>query len=168
MRLLIGSIFFTAALSVSGLCHAAEPLPMPKGPVVLTVSGKIEQTNGGGVALFDMAMLEALGKASFSTRWELSEVPQLFEGVPLRALLERVGAQGKSLRASALNDYVAVIPTEDLKFEPIIATKVEGRMLTIRDKGPLWIAYPRDLHKVLQDSRYDARWVWQLNKLHVE
>jgi hypothetical protein len=38
----------------------------------------------------------------------------------------------------------------------------------MRDKGPLWIAYPRDFNKVLQDSRYDARWVWQLNKLHVE
>jgi hypothetical protein len=168
MRPLIGSIFFALALGMSGFCHAAEPLPMPKGPVVLTVSGKIEQTNSGGAALFDMAMLEALGKASFSTRSELSDVPQLFEGFPLRALLERVGAQGKSLRASALNDYVAVIPIEDLKFEPIIATKMEGRILTIRDKGPLWIVYPKDSHKVLQDSKYDARWVWQLNKLHVE
>jgi hypothetical protein len=113
-------------------------------------------------------MLEALGKASFATRSELSEVPQLFEGIPLRALLERVGAQGKSLGASALNDYVAVIPMEDLEFEPLLATKVDGRVLTIRDKGPLWIAYPRDRHKVLQDARYDARWVWQLNKLRVE
>ncbi|MBB3019381.1 hypothetical protein FHR70_002446 [Microvirga lupini] len=135
---------------------------------MLTVSGNIEQTNSGGAALFDMEMLQALGKASFSTKWELSEVPQLFEGFPLRALLERVGAQGKSLRASALNDYVAVVPIEDLKFEPMIATRVDGRTLTIRDKGPLWIAYPRDFHKVLQDSRYDARWVWQLNKLHVD
>lgn len=168
MRPLIGSIFFAAAAGVSGLCYAAEPLPLPKGPVVLTVSGNIEQTNSGGAALFDMEMLQALGKASFSTKWELSEVPQLFEGFPLRALLERVGAQGKSLRASALNDYVAVVPIEDLKFEPMIATRVDGRTLTIRDKGPLWIAYPRDFHKVLQDSRYDARWVWQLNKLHVD
>ena len=168
MRPLIGSIFFAAAVSVGGLCYAVEPLPMPKGPVVLTVSGKIEQTNSGGVALFDMDMLEALGKASFKTRWELSDMPQLFEGIPLRALLERLGAHGKSLRASALNDYVARIPIDDLKFEPILATKVDGRVLTMRDKGPLWIAYNRDANKVLQDSLYDSRWVWQLNKLHVE
>lgn len=135
---------------------------------MLTVSGKIERTNGDGVALFDMEMLEALGKASLTSRWELSEVPQLFEGIPLRALLDRVGVQGKSLRASALNDYVAVIPIDDLRFEPILATKVDGRVLTIRDKGPLWIAYPRDQYKVLQDARYDSRWVWQLNKLHVD
>jgi hypothetical protein len=168
MRPLIGLIYFAIAMGISGLSYATEPLPLPKGPVVLAVSGKIERTNGDGVALFDMEMLEALGRASFATRWELSEVPQLFEGIPLRALLDRVGVQGKSLRASALNNYVAVIPMEDLRFEPVIAAKVDGRALTIRDKGPLWIAYPRDRHKVLQDARHDARWVWQLNKLHVE
>ncbi len=53
-------------------------------------------------------------------------------------------------------------------FQPVLATKVDGRALTIRDKGPLWIVYPRDHHKILQDAKYDARWVWQLNKLHVE
>ena len=95
-------------------------------------------------------------------------MPQLFEGVPLRALLERVGAQGEAIRASALNSYVALIPMKDLEFEPILTTKVDGRVLTIRDKGPLWIAYPRDAHKILQDARYDSRWVWQLNKLHIE
>lgn len=168
MRTLIGLLFLAMATSIGGLSHAAEPLPLPKGPVVLTVSGKIEQTNGNGVAVFDMEMLQALGRVAFSTRWELSDVAQHFEGFPLRALLERVGAYGKSLRASALNDYFAVVPTEDLRFEPIVATKVDGRILTIRDKGPLWIVYPRDAHKVLQDARDDARWVWQLNKLHVD
>jgi hypothetical protein len=166
MRLLIGLLYF--AIAISGPSHAAEPLPLPKGPVVLTVSGKIERTNGNGVAQFDLEMLEALGRASFATRSELSEVVQLFEGIPLRAVLERVGAQGKSLRASALNAYVSVLPMEDLSFQPVLATKVDGRTLTIRDKGPLWIVYPRDHHKVLQDAKYDARWVWQLNKLHVE
>jgi hypothetical protein len=168
MHPLIGLLYFVTALGISGLSYAAEPLPLPRGPVVLTVSGKIEQTNGNGVALFDREMLEALGETSFSTRSELSDIPQLFQGIPLRALVERVGAHGKSLRASALNDYVAVIPVDDLKFNPILATKVDGRLLTLRDKGPLWIAYPRDQYKVLQDARYDSRWVWQLNKLHVD
>ncbi|MFC1459616.1 hypothetical protein ACETIH_23540 [Microvirga arabica] len=165
---LIGFVYFAIAMGLSSLSYAREPLPLPKGPVVLTVSGKIKRTNGNGVALFDIKMLEALGRTSFTSRWDLSEAPLLFEGVPLRALLERIGVLGKSLRASALNDYAAVIPMEDLRFEPILATKVDGRTLTIRDKGPLWIAYPRDAHKVLQDAKYDYRWVWQLNKLHVE
>lgn len=168
MRLLVRIICLISLLGAADRSRAAEPLPRPTGPVILTVSGKIAQTNGAGVALFDKEMLEALGKASYTTRSELSDVPQLFEGIPLRALLERVGAHGNALRASALNDYVAIIPIEDLKFEPILATKVNGRVLTMRDKGPLWIAYPRDAYSALQDHRYDSRWVWQLNKLHID
>jgi hypothetical protein len=136
--------------------------------VLLTVSGNIEQMNAPGRAEFDREMLEGLGTASFITGSEVSETPQHFEGVPLRAILDRVGANGKVMKASALNDYEIAIPLEDLKFEPLLAMKVEGRVLTMRDKGPLWIAYPRDAHEVLHDVTYYARWVWQLNSLHVE
>ena len=147
---------------------AAEPLASPKGPVILTISGAVEQTNSAAGAQFDKEMLESLGHASIKTTSQVSDIPQLFEGVPLRAVLERVGAKGKAIRASALNDYVDILPFEDLKFEPLLAMRVDGRALTMRDKGPLWIVYPRDDYKALQDVRYDSRWVWQLNKLHIE
>jgi len=148
--------------------HAAEPLPPAKGAVLLTVSGDIEQTNAPGRAEFDRDMLEGLGKTSFITGSEVSDKPQLFEGVLLSAVLKRIGAQGKMMRASALNDYEITIPLADLKFEPLLAMTVDGKMLTIRDKGPLWIVYPRDAHEVLHDVQYYARSVWQLNKLHIE
>jgi hypothetical protein len=168
MRGLLGplSFLFLAGLAVPSC--AAEPLERPKGPVILTVSGTIEQTNSAAGAQFDKEMLESLGNASIKTRSQVSDSPQLFEGVPLRAVLERVGAKGQAIRASALNDYVDIIPFEDLQFQPLLAMRVNGRVMTMRDKGPLWIVYPRDDYKVLQDARYDTRWVWQLNKLHIE
>jgi len=157
-----------AALCGLGAASAAEPLPAPKGAVLLTISGKIEQTNVAGQAQFDREMLEALGKASYTTSSEVSTVPMRFEGVPLRAVLERVGARGTTMKARALNDYQVSIPLEDLQFEPILAMKVDGKVIAARDKGPLWIVYPRDQFPVLQDVRYDSRWVWQLNKLQID
>lgn len=151
-----------------GFASAAEPLPRPQGPVLLTISGNIAQTNAPGQAQFDRAMLEALGNASYTTSSEVSLKPMKFEGVPLRAVLDRVEAKGKTMMATALNDYQVSIPMEDLQFEPILAMKVDGRVITPRDKGPLWIVYPRDQQPVLKDVRYDSRWVWQLNKLHVD
>lgn len=149
--------------------YAAEPLPPPQGPVVLTISGNITQTNApAGQAQFDKAMLEALGKASYTTSSEVSAKPMQFEGVPLRAVLDRVGAKGKAIQATALNAYQATIPMDDLQFEPILAMKVDGQVITARDKGPLWIVYPRDKFPALEDVRYDSRWVWQLSKLHIE
>jgi hypothetical protein len=168
MRTLAGLLFLVIAMCISGLSNAAEPLPLPKGPVVLTITGNIERTNNGRSAQFDMEMLKALGLTSFVTGSEVSEEPQLFEGVPLRAVLEKVGAQGRSMKASALNDYEIAIPFDDLRYDPILAMTVEGKALTVRDKGPLWIVYPRDAHEVLHDVQYYARSVWQLNKLHVE
>jgi len=159
---------FFVFIGLGSLSHAAEPLPPAKGPVILTISGKIEQTNSTAGAQFDKEMLEAIGRASITTRSEVSDVPQVFEGVPLRAVLDRVGAKGKAMRATALNDYVSMVPLEDLQFEPILAMRIDNRALTVRDKGPLWIVYPRDAHKVLQDTRYDSRWVWQVSKLNIE
>jgi hypothetical protein len=127
---------FFVFVGLGSLSHAAEPLPPAKGPVILTISGKIEQTNSTAGAQFDKEMLEAIGRASITTRSEVSDVPQVFDGVPLRAVLDRVGAKGKAMRATALNDYVSMVPLEDLQFEPIIAMRVDNRLLTVRDKGP--------------------------------
>jgi len=148
--------------------QAAEPLPLPKGPILLSVSGKIERTNVGNEAQFDRDMLEALGQASITTASILSKKKQLFEGVFLRAILERVGASGTSMSASALNSYKIDIPLEDLKYDPIVAMRVDGQVLKLRDKGPLWIVYPRDAYGALQTQAYDSRWIWQLNKLRVD
>jgi hypothetical protein len=147
---------------------ASEPLPKPEGPVLLTILGAIEQTNAPGRAQFDRAMLEALGKSSLRTRSMWADDAQHFEGVPLRTVLDRVGANGKNLRAKALNAYEVTIPVSDLQYEPLIAMQVDGKVLTLRDKGPLWVVYPRDDHEVLQDLRYDSRWIWNLNQLQVE
>jgi hypothetical protein len=151
-----------------GTVWAAEPLPRPQGPVLLTISGKIRQTNADGTAQFDRQMLEALGQTSLKTSSALSDKPQVFEGVPLRAVLDRVGAEGSSLVASALNNYKASIPWNDLNYDPLLAMRVDGQVLRVRDKGPLWIVYPRDARVEVQTQEHDSRWVWQLNKLQVE
>jgi hypothetical protein len=148
--------------------RAAEPLPVPNGPVLLTVSGKIEQTNAPGQARFDREMLEALGHKAVDTKSVFIDGSQRFEGVPMRAVLERTGAKGQSIRAIALNSYEVTIPWDDLKYDMILAMQINGVRLAARDKGPLWIVYPRDGHEILQDKIYDSRWVWQLNKLHVD
>jgi Uncharacterized protein conserved in bacteria len=168
MRGYVLIILTLLGLTCGAPAGAAEPLPMPKGRVILTITGAIAQMNAPGEARFDREMIEALGAASITTSSAWTDGVQLFEGVPLKAVLDRVGAAGTSMTASALNEYEIVIPFEDLKFSPLLAMKADGRVLTIRDKGPLWIVYPRDDYEELRDNRYESRWVWQLNRLHVE
>ncbi|MEI4261318.1 molybdopterin-dependent oxidoreductase [Roseovarius sp. D0-M9] len=92
-----------------------------------------------------------------------------FEGFLMRDLLETYPAEGEVVVAAALNDYRIEIPISDFeRFDVIGALSMDGAALSPRDKGPVWIVYPRDDHPELQDIRYDTRWVWQLTSLHVQ
>ena len=84
---------------------------------------------------------------------------------------------GPALRLFALGrtmlaENLAGKPLRDgeLRHDTIDATATASGAhgLTPRDKGPVWIVYPRDNHGVLADIRYDMRWVWQLVALHVQ
>lgn len=157
----------TLALSVA-CATAAEPLPPPRGDVVLTVTGAIGETNRPGAAEFDLEMLRSLGEVTLVTSTIWTEGPQQFRGVPLRAVLDRVGAAGSLIEASALNDYLIEIPASDaVAGGPIIAFEQNGMPLSVRDKGPLWVIYPYDADEAWRSEVIFARSIWQLTDLDV-
>jgi hypothetical protein len=80
-----------------------------------------------------------------------------------------VGATGKSIVATALDDYTIEIPIEDFtRYNVLLAMRMNGRPLSPTDKGPLWIVYPRDDHAELRDPTLNAHWVWQLRTIDVK
>src|SRR5678815_2571838 len=99
-------VFLLATAGVAGAGPLGEPTDKP----ILTVSGKISQTNKDASAQFDRAMLEALGVTSFSTTTPWYKEPVTFEGVLLAKLMDAVGASGDRIIAIALNDYSAEVP----------------------------------------------------------
>lgn len=153
--------------------QAADPLPAPQGEVLLTVTGLIGRHNGKGPdgkaqARFDRAMLERLGWSEVVTATPWHSKIMRFEGVPLRAVLDAIGATGEILQAGALNDYAAAVPVSDTrKYNVILAMKADGVPLSLRDKGPLFIIYPYDDDTDLQTDSVYIRSVWQLNRLDV-
>jgi hypothetical protein len=155
-------------LSLADLPTLAGALPQPQGKPVLTISGVIETKNKEAEAVFDRTLLESIGMRTLKTSTNWTTGVRTFEGVLVRDVLRRVGAKGTYAIASALNDYSAEIPLSDFeKFDVLLALRMDGRDLLPRDKGPIWIVYPRDQHAELQDARYDQRWVWQLNSLTI-
>lgn len=147
----------------------AESLPKPEKSPLLTVSGEIALTNQGDEAHFDRELLELLPRHTLATSTVVTDGVNNFEGFLMRDLLEWVGAEGDTASALALNDYLIEIPMEDFNdYDVLVADTMDGNPLTPRDKGPLWIVYPRDEHPELQDIRYDYRWVWQLYHLEIQ
>ena len=167
LRLVGGMGLFVASIFAPAL--ASEPLAPPAGEVVLTVSGQIAQTNAPDGAALDVAALEAMGPVEFETSTIWTDGVQTFRGVPLVTLMERLGAEGEVIAASALNDYTIEIPlTDAVEGGPIVAFEQNGKLLSVRDKGPLWIVYPYDLRTDYQSEVIYARSIWQLARIEVK
>ncbi|WP_353473239.1 oxidoreductase [Salipiger sp. H15] len=144
------------------------PLGEPQGQVLLTVSGNVPVKNQPEGAAFDLHMLEALGTTTFTTTTIWTEGPQRFTGVSLHDLVTALEVTGGTLTAVAINEYSADIPVEDAaEGGPIIAWARNGSLMSVRDKGPLWIVYPYDEHPEYRSEIIFARSIWQLNRIVV-
>jgi hypothetical protein len=144
----------------------AAALGVPKSAPVLTVSGKVSVTNEGNSAVFDMAMLEALPQTIISTKTPWYPEVRTFTGPLLRDVLLKVGAYGETLRLRALNDFRATMPAKDAQqHDVILARLIDGKPMSIREKGPLFVMYPFDAVDQLRSTVYYARAVWQLHSI---
>jgi len=91
-----------------------------------------------------------------------------FKGPLLKDILTKNAFTGKFLTAIAYNDYKVKIPREDFySYNVILATHVNGKEITVRSKGPLWLIYPWGNHTELDQKIYYARSIWQLVKATV-
>lgn len=161
------AVLLFALLAMGGPVLALET---PSGKVVLTLSGTISGGNRGEArAEFDMAMLEKLPQHRMKTHTPWHEAVREYTGPRLRDVLAAVNAKGKVLKAVALNDYVVEIPFEDAeKYDVIIARLVDGKPMTVREKGPLFIMYPFDSTEGLQSPLYYSRAAWQLKAIEIQ
>lgn len=160
----------TACLTLFGVASlaVAAEIPPPKAAVILTVSGKIANSNSAAGVAFDAAMLDALpAKTTIAdTPWYPAKTR--FEGPLGSALLDLVGATGTMLRVTALNDYVVEIPVADFRKWPVIlATKIDGKPISVREKGPIFVIYPFDQEPSLYNELYFGRSAWQLKSIEV-
>lgn len=159
----------TLIASTLMLASAAHALDAPKGPVILTVKGKVSHPNVGNTAQFDLEMLEKLdGRAGkMKTPWTEGETS--FSGPLLRVILKEAGAEGNKLQVRALNDYFAEVPVEDAqKLDTILATRQNGKVMSVREKGPLFLIYPFDKDPNLYNEKYFSRSVWQIKEIEVQ
>ncbi len=147
----------------------AQELGVPEGRIILTISGRIENTNGKGVAEFDRAMLEAMPFTVIETMTPWTDAIARFEGPLARDLMKRVGARGSRILATALNDYTVEIPIADFESYPVIlAMKMNGKILRTRNKGPLWVIYPWSDQPGLRNETGYGRSIWQIQELAVK
>jgi hypothetical protein len=163
LTLALSCVILTAGIAL------AAALSKPEGRPILEISGIIATTNAGDKAQFDLAMLEKMPPAKLTTSTAWTEGAPVFEGVLMRDLLAAVGAKGDTVTAVALNDYKIDIPMADFqKYPVVLAYRMDGQVLKVREKGPLWIVYPQDDFAELKNKQTQAKWLWQLKELRIK
>jgi hypothetical protein len=152
------------ALALSGL----GPVQAAAGRPLLTVDGSIRRPNDERLAAFDLTRLEGLPQHDIQTTTPWHAGKPRFSGPLLRDVLKAAGAQGRTLRMIALNDYRVDVPAQDAeRFDVIVARLLDGRPMTVREKGPLFVMYPFDKHPDLRNTVYFSRCIWQLRRIEV-
>lgn len=170
-KVIVFALFALALVAAPAQTLLADDTPdieQPSGSILLTVSGNITHTNGHGVADFDRAMLEGLQQhqVTMQTPWTDGEVS--FQGFRVSDLMTMVGAEGREVVATALNDFSANIPFEDFSDRDVlIALEMNGEPMRVRDKGPLWVIYPVDPSTGELTVVDRDRMVWQLRSLTI-
>ena len=149
MKNILYVLIFSLPLSL----FAAERLPLPRGEVILEVSGAIQHTNVDGQAHFDRAMIEALPSGSIVTSNHILDKAVTYTGPKLEDLLLRLGANSQTIRVTALDEFTALISREDIvKYGVLLATHENSRQLTIDDRGPFFVVFPFDEYEELKND----------------
>ena len=118
--------------------------------------------------VLSLSELDDMEQIEFETGSIWTDGKHRYSGISLYNLLEHFGAKGTVLRMIALNDYSIEMPIEDLEENaPIVATRVDGETMSVRDKGPYWVIYPFDASPRYRTESIHARSVWQLQRFEV-
>ncbi|QLG88863.1 molybdopterin-dependent oxidoreductase [Chitinibacter bivalviorum] len=131
---------------------------------VLKIAGKVTQEQALSIADLDKLPQK---KLTVPTPWYPE--PQTFEGPLLRDVIKLAGIKAGTLKMTALNDYTIEIPVSDAQsYDVIVASKLNGKPMAIREKGPLFVIYPFDSKEELRKTEYYRRCIWQLKQIVAE
>lgn len=154
------SLFF--ALVVFGV---ASVRVLAADDAVLTIinhgaGGVVEKTE------FTLHDISALNQKTIVTTTPWTDGAQEFVGVACNGVLENIRRDVGEYVAKALNDYSVTIPAPALNDDAcLIAVKRNGELMSVREKGPLWIVFPYDEDEKFESSAYQSYSIWSLSSI---
>lgn len=115
---------------------------------------------------YSLKQLDEFPQHTFETKTPWTD-RHSFSGPLLKDLIFRSGhVKPKALTARALNNYIVDVDlTLVEKYPVLLATRMDGKPMRIRNKGPIWILFPLDQSPELDTMEVHGQMVWQLEIL---
>lgn len=128
----------------------------------------VEDVAAGRTHTFSKDDLLALPQETYQTSTIWTKGEKTFTGPTLAAVLDAADAGDGTIAVFAINDYSVEIPREAISdTAPIVALNVDGKALSVRDKGPLWVVYPYDSDVSYRSENIFAYSIWQLVRIEI-
>jgi hypothetical protein len=129
----------------AGTLAAGGKISLPKGEVVLTVTGDIGTANRGKKLELDLASLEKMRQVQVEAAEPFLKRRVTFEGVLLADLLKVAGVpdSASTVSLTALDDYKVDFKLSDVRSsQMLLATKADGKHMPVDRSGPIRIVFP--------------------------
>ncbi len=149
-------------LGLATTIGAGESLASQDGRPVLTLgAAESGQTN------LSLADLDAMAQTELRTTTPWTEGVVSWSGPRMLDLLRAQGmGAAETVLAVAINDYAARIPMAELeRLDPILATRLNGEILSRREKGPVFVMFDFDRLSATDHEIARNYAVWQLVRL---
>lgn len=128
--------------------------------IILTV------THGEASEQYSLKQLDAFPQHDYETKTPWTG-RHTFSGPLLKDVMFKSGlVSPRGITARALNNYIVDIDLTLIeKYPVILATRMDGKAMRIRNKGPIWILFPLDQSPELDIMEVHGQMVWQLERL---
>lgn len=170
------------AVAAPSLALAQHAPKAARGPILLTVSGRIGAGNRGAfdpaldqmmgkqkiqfdkAHVFDFAALTALPAVTIKPTLEYDSKPHTLKGPLLADVMKAAGVKltdKTTLFLRAVDGYAAqVTAAEASKYRFIVATHLDGQPMALGGLGPLWAVYDADRFPDMAAKPLPARFAW--------
>ena len=151
-----------------GTLAAGTAVSVPRGKSILAIDRKLGSKTDDAALRLDIKTIERLGLIRYSVGdpWLKREVA--YTGVLLSDLVKLAApAKGaKTMNLVALDDYKVQIALADIERWPImLATRLDGKRMTVAKGGPTRIVFPYDLVDGIDELKYKDLWIWSIDRI---
>ena len=93
-----------------------------------------------------------------------------WSGASLKYIAQSLGAKEDStIELVALNDYTISIPMKSItSYNPVLASRFNGKTISVRNKGPLILIYPFDKYKEINIPLYQDYTIWMIHEIRIK
>lgn len=143
-------------------------MPARADPLITLFNPKLPE--GSQLISLSEEELRGLPQVTVRTSNEFVDGTTEFVGPLARDVIDIIGHRASTMaKMTAINDYSVTIDLAEFdQYDVILAMSQDGKALSPRGKGPIWVIYPMDDHPELQDPFYNNRLIWQLIRIELQ